>query len=376
MGRPILTEKTLARMAEEERLAAGPVLDPSAHASWFRGGEQHYTPTSKYYLHDERAEQGSPPLNQHYIDEHFLDPRSPAGQRVIINGLAATLTSLAKRVVLELPESLLRQASSFHESRDRGVITVKVLDQAGEVVGACSTRVEHEEEESQAEEESWWPRGGDGMVHEEEEQIEEDESPADSAALEAELAAMVLRAREAQALASSVSSSRRISRLDVGINRYHPADAPPSFTRPEEQIFTPPTAPHAGADISASSAVFHSHTLPPAFNAPPPPRRRSSPTPTSPPHHPASSQAPVTLDPAPSTRLGAGWAEAALGEVQRREARGRALEGEAAAAWMRMQRTGRAPEREVEVQGEEEMEEDEEVLEIASVERRRDEAGR
>jgi hypothetical protein len=210
-------------------------------------------------------------------------------------------------------------------------------------------------------------QAGDGAV--------EEDLAADPAALEAELAAMVLRAREAQALASS-ASSRRISRLDVGINRYHPADAPSSFTRSEEQIFTPPYAPRAGADISASTAVFHSHTLPPAFNSPPPVRRRSSPTPTSPPHHSASSQAPVTLDPAPSTRLGAGWADAARGEVQRPEARSRVLEGEAAAAWMRMQRTDRAPEREVEVQGEEEMEEDEEVLEIAASVGRRDEAGR
>jgi hypothetical protein len=58
MGRPIFSDKTLRvlQMAQVD----SPMLDPSAQASWFRGGEQDlYTPTSKYYSHEEKEEQVS-----------------------------------------------------------------------------------------------------------------------------------------------------------------------------------------------------------------------------------------------------------------------------------------------------------------------------
>lgn len=241
------------------------------------------------------------------IYEAFLDPHSETGRSMLLLPLLSSLSTLARRVVLELPSSLLDQAKAFAETRDRGVMTVKVLDARGEVVGACSTRMDVEEREESnflaaeegEEEERWWPRGGEEHQPMDEEEDDEDEldiveQASDAAALDVQLAAMVLRAREAQALAAA--SPPRHSRLNVA--HHHPADRTDAAAHLFRQL---------DPSLSASSPVFHSHTLPPAFSSPPPPaRRRSSPTPTSPP------RSTVTLErPHPGTGLGAGWAAAA-----------------------------------------------------------------
>lgn len=82
----------------------------------------------------------APPPPDVEITEQFLDPNSQEGRRIRIGGLTATLSSLGRRIVLELPEGLLEKATSFEESIEGDIMTIHVK-QKGELMGSCSTRI-------------------------------------------------------------------------------------------------------------------------------------------------------------------------------------------------------------------------------------------
>lgn len=217
----------------------------------------------------------------------------------------------------------MNRAESFEESTEAGVVSLRVMDGRGEVVGVCSTRSEDGAERQGRE---WWPQGGRPQRSESAFETPSASRRVNPEVLEQELQAMVLRARTA------ASEQQGVEEGEVGVRRRaagrrHPADIDGEAEAEilVEGLFAPEQQ-ELGREVEAGEALFRQHSHP---------LLHSSSSPSSP---PPSAPAP----PPATTRLGDGWAEAARSEVLRRQAlasnpHGRRHDGAADVAWARMQ---------------------------------------
>lgn len=284
----------------------------------------------------------------------FLDPHSTTGRSITLRGLTLHLSPAARRLIHGIPEAVLHQARVFQESTTAGVLSLRVLDARGVTVSFCSTRTNAESGEASSRtadrlsrpdhtsaeaESSWWPTGG--RPQRSESAFDTPAVPSsrrvDPRVLEAELQAMVLRARAARDEGDEVVEG------EVGMRTT--AGGRSAVELGQEGLFAPDGVESA---VSATSAVFEQHTHPLLSRSPglPPP------TP------------PVV----PGAGLGEGWAEAARAEVHRRHAlteRTRRHDGQEDLAWRQMHPDGE------EVEGDAEEEDLDGMMEIrrARVER-------
>ncbi|GAA5977649.1 hypothetical protein JCM11641_006889 [Rhodosporidiobolus odoratus] len=181
------------------------------------------------------------------IEERFLDPMSDEGIAVKVAAYAASLSTFAQHYVVELPRRVLARATSFSETYENGVLTIQALN-SEDVIAVGAHRLTPELQSAYAASRARRRQSGP--------------SPPSLSSL---------RLDDAPASPPGESSS------PVPNRHLHP----PSSTTGGDSSSTP--ALPRDSDLSVSSAVLHTHTLP--LSAPPPPsaRRRRSP---SPPFHP------------------------------------------------------------------------------------------